>query len=121
MSTRVLLVDDDEFVIRAMRRGLRDHDVVALTDPLEARRLIAAGERFDAIVTDLMMPVMNGAELFEEIERLAPELARRVIFVTAGATTVELQSFLRRCGRPVLDKPVDLAVLARTIEAVVKG
>ena len=118
MGLRVLLVDDDELVIRAMRRGLRDHDVIGLTDPVEARALIAAGERFDAIVSDLMMPVLTGAELYDEIARIAPEQAERVIFVTAGATTVDLQEFLRRCARPILEKPVDLDRLEEAIKSV---
>ncbi|HMR75437.1 MAG TPA: EAL domain-containing response regulator [Polyangiaceae bacterium] len=65
---KVLLVDDEAIVLRALTRML-EHDgyqVEGESDPLQALRRARETE-FDAIITDLGMPVLGGLELLEEI------------------------------------------------------
>ena len=51
----------EALVATALRRVLTpEHEVVTLSDGREALRRIAAGERFDVILCDLMMPEMSG-------------------------------------------------------------
>ncbi len=114
---RVLVVDDEAMIGAAIRRTLSsEHDVLPLTSAREALERVQAGERFDVVLCDLMMPVMSGMELYEEVQRTVPEQAKRFIFLTGGAFTPKGQAFLDQVSNPRLDKPFDnhsLKVLVR--------
>jgi CheY-like chemotaxis protein len=106
-GARVLVVDDEPLFCHAMARMIGDdHDVVTLGDAREALRRIAAGERFDAIFADLVMPGMSGVEFHDALARVAPELAARMRVVTGGAFTPGGAEFLARMSGRVLEKPV---------------
>jgi signal transduction histidine kinase len=107
---RVLVVDDEVAMGRALKRGLeRHHDVVVLTSGREALARIASGERFDAILSDLMMPEVTGMEIHDELSRTAPDQAKRMIFLTGGAFTERAREFLDRIPNPRIDKPFEIA------------
>jgi CheY-like chemotaxis protein len=109
---RVLVVDDEVAMGRALKRGLeRHHEVVVLTSGKEALARIASGERFDAIFSDLMMPEMTGMDLYEELFRIASDQAKRMIFLTGGAFTERAREFLDRVPNPRIDKPFEIANL----------
>ena len=57
------------------------HRVEVAHDGREARKRIQEGE-VDLIITDLMMPHVSGHQLYEDVRRLSPELAARMIFST---------------------------------------
>ncbi len=115
---RVLIVDDEPLIGRALGRSLAgSHDVVAVTRAADAVERIARGERFDAILCDLMMPETSGMDLHAELLRNHPDLAERMVFITGGAFTPAAQDFLERVRNPRLDKPVDSGAL----EAILRG
>jgi signal transduction histidine kinase len=115
---RVLVVDDEPAMGRALQRTLRDHlDVVALTSAKEALALIANGERFEVILSDVMMPEVSGMELYQSLQRIAPDQAERMIFVTGGAFTPAAREFLDRVPNPRIEKPVE----ATNLLAMVAG
>ena len=63
----ILLVDDEEKILKALGRALRDagHEVVETTSPREAQRLLA--ERpFDVLIVDNVMPELSGLDLIRE-------------------------------------------------------
>jgi PAS domain S-box-containing protein len=105
---RVLIIDDEPMILGALRRGLgADYQVTCLSDGREALARFAAGERFDVILCDLMMPETTGMDLYAEIDRLAPGQGSRMIFVTGGAFTPKAREFLDRVPNPRIEKPVD--------------
>jgi PAS domain S-box-containing protein len=109
---RVLVVDDEKLVIRAVKRILSaDHEVVTLVSAAEALALCASGEEFDVILCDLMMPDMTGMDLHRELTRVAPEQASRMIFMTGGAFTPKAREFLSEVPKEHLEKPFDPANL----------
>jgi CheY-like chemotaxis protein len=112
---RVLLVDDNAAILRAVKRTLRECDVVTETDPRAALGRIASGERFDVILSDLMMPDLPGPELYLAISAVAPDQAARVIFMTGGATTDDASRFIEDGAVPVLRKPFDVDRLRAAI------
>jgi CheY-like chemotaxis protein len=72
-----LVVDDDEAIRQLMRDILTRHGfvVVSAVDGLEAlTRFWASPKRFCAVITDMTMPRMNGAELAAVLGRTAPEV-----------------------------------------------
>lgn len=117
VKTRVLVIDDEPAMGRALARALRDHmDVVALTSSRAALQRIIAGERFEVILSDVMMPELSAMDLHERISRIAPDQAERMIFVTGGAFTQAAREFLDRVPNPRIEKPVEatnlLAIMA---------
>lgn len=117
----ILLVEDDPAVARVLQRILRRHHVVHTPLSRDALRRIVDGERYDVIVSDLMLPEMTGAELYAELERIAPEQAARMIFVTGGATEEAAQAFLDDAPRPVIEKPVDADRLRAEVQKLIDG
>ncbi|HEX6240500.1 MAG TPA: response regulator, partial [Polyangiales bacterium] len=119
---RVLVVDDDRLVSEAVELMLAEDYQVKLADGAdEALRLLRAGERFDAMVCDLMMPGMSGIELYHEIENEFPALAERVLFATGGAFTRPAQSFVERMGSRVITKPFSSEELRVKVRKAVAG
>ena len=118
---RILIVDDEPFVLTVLDRVLRRHyDVVTSEDGAAALEKVRAGERFDVIVCDVSMPHMNGEALLEEVRRVDEEQSRRFLFMTGGAFTAEAQAFLDDPTHRRLDKPLATAVLERAVQAIVE-
>jgi CheY-like chemotaxis protein len=70
----------------------------------EALKRIAV-QNYDAILTDIRMPDLDGRALYQEIERRWPRQAGRVVFVTGDTLTSALRAFVCESGRPVIEKP----------------
>ncbi len=117
---RVLVVDDEPSVAAAVRRVLASqHDVVVRGSAEEALDEIGRGERFDAILCDLMMPRMTGMELHAELARRAPDQADRMVVLTGGAFTDGAREFLDRVQLPRCEKPFDATGLRELVRKVV--
>jgi CheY-like chemotaxis protein len=107
-----LIVDDDKKVARSLALLLHaDHDVEVSTEPRAVADRVLAGERFDVVLCDLMMPVMTGMDLHALVDDHAPEQAQRFVFVTGGAFTPAAEAFIQRVQNIVLQKPYDLEKL----------
>jgi PAS domain S-box-containing protein len=120
-SARVLVIDDEPFICSVMRRALRsDFDVVAIQSAREGLKRIVAGEHFDVILCDLMMPDMTGMELHAELSALDESLARRMLFVTGGAFTAAAQDFLNREGILRVEKPIDVLSIRALIHNLLR-
>ena len=112
----ILVVDDDPRVGGAIQVLLAaEHDVVVATTGSEVVQRLARGERFDIILCDLMMPGMTGMDLHEELERLEPAQATRMIFLTGGAFTPRARAFLAGVNNARLEKPFDPQGLRRFV------
>jgi PAS domain S-box-containing protein len=114
---RVLVIDDEPAVGRSIQALLTPElGVSHVTRGTEALAKIAAGERYDAVLCDVMMPEMSGIELFLELQRCDPALARRVVFLTGGAFTDQARDFLASAEHPPLEKPFTESQLRAAIE-----
>jgi CheY-like chemotaxis protein len=113
---RILVIDDDQLVAQTTARSLRDHDVVVVNDGKTAAARLVAGERFDVIVCDLMMPGMTGMDVHATLAEAQPAIAKRMIFMTGGASDASAQSFLERTSNPRLAKPFQGADLRAAVE-----
>lgn len=113
---RILVVDDDTLVAKAMSRLLAEHhEVLALTSAGEALERLEAGERFDLIFCDLMMPVTTGVEFHERLLDLDRAQAERTIFITGGAFTDASRKFLETTANDRLEKPFDQQKLRQIV------
>ena len=106
-------------ILGALRRSLgTDYNVTCVGDGRRALERIKAGERFDVILCDLMMPELTGMDLHAELEKLAPDQAVRMVFVSGGAFTPRAREFLERVPNARVEKPIDfqnLRVLLRNL------
>jgi PAS domain S-box-containing protein len=119
-SARVLVVDDEPWIGIAVRRVLQDHEVTVLTRAQDAVDLLAAGNEFDVILSDLMMPGMSGMDFYGVLARQHPEMASRIVFVTGGSFTPESSHFLETIANERLEKPIDLRQLRELVQRFVK-
>jgi DNA-binding NtrC family response regulator len=116
---RILVVEDEVALGRALLRWLRDYEVVHCTGMAEALGRIRAGERFDAVVCDVMMPGGNAPEVYEALLKEDPALANRMLFMTGGATTPEAIAFVSAQAYRVITKPLDLRELRRRVALLI--
>ena len=109
---RILIIDDDELVLTSLERifGV-DYDVTSTSAAADALRRCRAGERFELILCDLMMPDMTGIDLHRELLGVAPDQAARMVFATGGAYTTSARQFLAETHNPYIEKPFDPAAL----------
>ena len=115
---RILVIDDEPMVCLSLRRLLAgEGEVVAVTSAREALGQIASGERFDVLLCDLMMPGMDAPALYDELCKVAPAQAERMVFMTGGAFTVRARDFLERVPNARVDKPFDVAVVRALVRA----
>jgi PAS domain S-box-containing protein len=117
--SRILVVDDESEVAELIRDLLESagHEVAVAESGAVALELLDTA-RFDAVVSDLRMPDMDGAELWREVGRLHPALARRMLFITGDTLSPGARDFLGATGCPRLDKPFSKADLVAGVAAL---
>jgi CheY-like chemotaxis protein len=115
---RVLVVDDEESIKELLTNVLQmdQHEVVLASNGREALDLVRR-EAFDLIISDIKMPVMGGAELYQHLRDEHHPLASRLIFVTGDTVAAETRSFLQGVENPVLSKPFRLRDVRETVQA----
>jgi PAS domain S-box-containing protein len=119
LRLRVLVVDDEPMIGRALKRSLSERDdIVVCQSGADALDLLAASREYHLILCDLSMPGMSGAKLCEQIGERWPEMIRRVVIMTGGAVTDSTRNFLEQSKVPRLDKPLDLTALRRILDDV---
>ncbi len=102
-------------------RLLSPHQVTVVDRASEALTRILAGEVFDGILCDIMMPEMTGMDFHRELVRLRPEIAGRVVFMSGGVFTPGVRSFLEEIPNRRIDKPLDIVTLRRLVEDALPG
>lgn len=117
-DAKVLVVDDDPAMLRALQRVLRGRVALEVTDrPENALQLIAKNGPYAVIVSDMRMPTMTGAELLAEVRAIAPDTVRIMLTGNFDQDTAKLA--INQGGISVLlNKPVEPE---RLIAEVVKG
>ena len=107
VSARILVVDDEADVaaVNGEILSLRGYKVDVTNSAIEAIARMRK-RRYDLVVSDLNMPVIDGRGLFEAITAEFPDLRSRTAFLTGDTMGSSSQQFLKESGRPFLEKPV---------------
>jgi signal transduction histidine kinase/ActR/RegA family two-component response regulator len=115
----ILVVDDEESLVRLAEEVLASlgYEPVGALGALEALRVFrAAPERFDVVLSDVVMPDMTGPELVRELRRLQPALP---VILMSGYGGPDLQAQSHAAGaQAVLMKPLAAAELAACLASV---
>ncbi len=113
----VLIVDDEEMVITSLRAFLQletDFDVEGCTDPEKAVECLAR-RSVDVIVTDYLMPKMNGIQLLKRAREIQPEATR--VLLTGHADKASAIQAINEVGLyHYVEKPWDNSALLLVIK-----
>ncbi|MBR9970730.1 response regulator transcription factor [Magnetospirillum sulfuroxidans] len=123
--SRILIVEDT----RLMRDSLVDvltelgHQAITAENGAEGVNMIASGETFDLIITDIIMPEMDGIEAILEIQTMCPQTP--IIAISGGSARLEKTAGLdtaKRLGAvAVLEKPFEIDALLAAIAVATKA
>lgn len=111
----IMLVDDDEMVLRTMAAMLREggHKVSAFSDAAAA--LASSWDGIEALVTDLDMPVMPGEEFIQQVRKGS----NIPIIAVSGYIPEERKNILRNIGaQGILAKPISVDAFLETISVL---
>lgn len=113
-TPKSILVVDDEAVIRDLcARALRGYRVLQATDGEEALRLFGKGG-IDVILTDVMMPKLNGIDLLRRLKEIEPTLV--VIVMTGYAEKEIILNALKADADDFITKPLNLLQLKTAVD-----
>ncbi len=124
MSRRgsILVVDDEEKILKALARALRDegHEVTEASDPRRAQRLLA-DRAFDVLVIDNVMPEITGLEVIRGLAASTPDEDRpQMVMMTAHATIDSAIEAMKLGALDYLQKPFEidelLVVVSRAVD-----
>ncbi len=117
----VVIVDDEEMVITSVRAFLSletEYDIHGFTDPEEAVRFLETSPA-DVIVSDYLMPKMNGIQLLGKAKQLQPEAAR--VLLTGHADKQSAIQAINDVGLfQYLEKPWDNSQLLLVIQSAIE-
>jgi CheY-like chemotaxis protein len=116
----ILLVDDDPSVLRALARLLR-RDGYQVETACNGREALAElhQRHYDAIVSDLRMPELDGRTFYAHLRHAYAPLHQRVIFLTGAYAEPDNRTFLEQSGQPWLRKPCTIGAIRCAIQQVI--
>ena len=116
IGASILVVEDEMALATAVLEALHDagYEVQHATDGEDALQKVET-HTFDLVLCDLKMPRLDGIAFFQRLETTAPELARKVIFVTGDVAGTAAENFLLDSGCRWLAKPFRLGDLLRMV------
>ena len=115
----ILVVEDDNRLASLIKRGLEEQDfVVTLAyDGTTGKKLIL-NFPYDLMITDIILPQLNGLELCKEVRKLKPEMP--IIMLTALGTTDDKVEGFDAGADDYLVKPFDMRELFARVHALIK-
>lgn len=117
-STRVLVVDDERAICRALSTALRlSHFEVLTAETGDAALAIVASESIDVMVIDLRIPDMRGDVVFELAAASQPHLRDTTLFMT-GDISERAHRLILSCRCPLIRKPFELKDFTRGVREV---
>ena len=112
--SRILIIDDDPIVARAIERALSEQHDVVVADGADRALELCRREDFHVVFCDVLMPGVSGMEFYERIKRDRPGYEQRVVFITAGTSNDYVRAFFEEISNERLTKPFDIEEL-RTV------
>lgn len=119
VQPRILVIDDDETILDLLKDTLGpDYYIATAHDSLEGVELMMS-ERFDLMIIDLGMPVLDGVELIQKIRSNSPFDKIPILVLSAYP---ELRTRLRGSDvQAIMAKPFSIDQLQRTVAKIVQG
>lgn len=124
MTKNILVVDDEPGVLYTVKQGLetldKDYTVVCVNSGAQALETLQKFQLPDLIILDLMMPSMNGWEVYKAIRQNQNWKDIPIVFLTARTDDFAKSAGIK-LGNDYIEKPFELEDLKRRIDLVMKG
>ena len=118
---RILVVDDDTSIREMFQSILEEEGFQVGTASTAAETLqLIKEEKYDVAILDVLLPDTNGMLLFNQIKKIRPRLAKKVIFVSGVGIGVPVVQHLKKLGTAFLSKPVDVSSLIQSVVNVIQ-
>jgi DNA-binding NtrC family response regulator len=117
IQARILVVDDEP-QIRSLLRSLlsgQGYQVTEAGDGVEALSLCEQGSSFDLLLTDIVMPRMDGLQLSEKIASRFP--AVRVLYMSGRCEIEKVATHVRQFGFGFIKKPFEIQELSESVRS----
>ena len=120
MTTKILLAEDDTDMRRFLVKALQTagYDVISYDNGLSAYQRLRE-EPFELLLTDIVMPEMDGIELARRATEIDPDL--KVMFITGFAAVALNPDSKAPKDAKVLSKPFDLRDLVNEVEKMLQA
>ncbi|MFC3101158.1 response regulator [Altererythrobacter lauratis] len=117
---RILLVEDEDMVRAVAERALarQGYDIVTASDGDEGLELVRGGEKFDLVVSDVVMPAMDGPAMAREIRKLQPRLP---ILFMSGYAEEQLRNQIDIEAMHFMPKPFSVQQIADKVAGILAG
>lgn len=117
---RILLVEDEDMVRAVAERALarQGYEIVTASDGDEGLELVRTGEKFDIVVSDVVMPAMDGPAMAREIRKLQPRLP---ILFMSGYAEEHLRNQIDIEAMHFMAKPFSVQQIADKVAMVLAG
>ncbi|WP_137680044.1 response regulator [Aurantiacibacter suaedae] len=114
---RILLVEDEDMVRAVAERALtrQGYEVITASDGDEGFELVRGGEQFDLVVSDVVMPVMDGPAMALAIREVAPDLP---ILFMSGYAEAQLRDQIDIVAMHFIPKPFSVQQIADKVAEV---
>lgn len=118
---RILLVDDEETVLKALTRVLQakpdqSYAITSLSNPEEALRLVESGEEFDLLISDVRMRPLDGMTLATRIMEKIPGI--EIIIISAYLNDELVENFNAKGCRRFIRKPFKMAEVFAALDSI---
>lgn len=116
----VLLVEDDA-AVRQMTKYMLErigYRVLAVEGPEPALQICRCGQCFGCLLTDIVMPGMNGVDLAEQVRQLRPGVG--IVYMSGYSGDIVAEHGLLEGATLFLSKPFDIASLTEKVEAALR-
>ena len=112
---RILIVDDDvsmlSFLSAALKRS--NHEVITEENGQKALDILMNDNNFDLILSDVIMPGMDGIELSQKVAKILPKL--KIMFITGFSAVALGDKNPHKTGNQVISKPFHLGDLVERV------
>jgi two-component system, cell cycle sensor histidine kinase and response regulator CckA len=119
-AARILIVDDEPAILRALSRVLAGYQVTRALSGKEAVTHIEHSGPFDVVFCDVMMPELSGIDVYERAKQVCPGQEERIVFITGGAFTEPAAAFIDSIDNPKLGKPFDAGEVRALVKALTR-
>jgi signal transduction histidine kinase len=115
-AKRVLVADDEADIAGLLVEVLTGagHHVDVAADGAAALEHVTR-QQYDLVLSDTKMPLLDGVGLYKELERRAPALCGRIVFLTGDVLDRAKREFLESTGAPFLTRPFDVMEVRRLV------
>jgi CheY-like chemotaxis protein len=115
MSLRILLLEDEDITREIYKCNLMPHEVHAFDNGLSGLQFFLQNENnLDLILSDHVMPILNGLDLFREVRKKSQSIP--FLLITGSPLVGELQEF-QEYGGTLVTKPIGLSRLCTLVNS----